>query len=473
MPLKMPGNSHGFLSRFRLRSLTFVGLVGLGVIGSGTAYTAEEALPEAEPKVEEIAPVEVPSLEADDQEDPVLKAMRDEIERLNLEQQLADARLQKSLREISEQSQRLAAQQELNNAKQAAEVADLQAQVTRLQAESAVAEAKHQDELRALRTQQEKQALEVAQQEVSLQQASFKLQEKALENKALTAQFAQEEMQRQQSLAAQNFALTQAQTELNIIEQQKLVDAIIPDPVPRPMQPFQEGVLSISDRRIDLNEPIILGTGDWIARRINFFNKESAEQPIFIVIDYCPGGSIMEGEIILRAMRASKAPVHLVVKTFAASMAAVMVSEAQHSYVLPNAMIMHHQPWSYNIGNLAEQKEWVKRFKMWAARLHSPTAKRMGITLDEFYEKMYEESVTGDWTVFGDEALELKWVQQVAQELVEEDVSRKPDDPSPMSRYMFWSKEVASADERVRIPRLRALDGYFLYNRDGRFYVAD
>ena len=56
----------------------------------------------------------------------------------------------------------------------------------------------------------------------------------------------------------------------------------------------------------------------------------------------------------------------------AASMAAVMASEAEHSYVLPNASIMHHQPWSYNMGNLAEQKEWVKRFKVWAERLHGP-----------------------------------------------------------------------------------------------------
>ena len=29
-------------------------------------------------------------------------------------------------------------------------------------------------------------------------------------------------------------------------------------------------------------------------------------------------------------------------------------------------------------------------FKIWAERLHGPTAERMGISLDEFYEKMYE-----------------------------------------------------------------------------------
>ena len=187
----------------------------------------------------------------------------------------------------------------------------------------------------------------VAQQEVELQQASFEQRKKLVANEALNAEFAQEEVERQRLLANENFALTRAQTSLSAIEQQKQLDAIITDAVDRPLEPFKDGVLYVSDRRIVINEPIIMGSGDWISRRINFFNRESAEQPIFIVIDYCPGGSIMEGEIILRAMKASKAPIHMIVKSFAASMAAVMLSEAEHSYVLPNARIMHHQPWSY------------------------------------------------------------------------------------------------------------------------------
>ena len=96
----------------------------------------------------------------------------------------------------------------------------------------------------------------------------------------------------------------------------------------------------------------------------------------------------------------------------------------------------------------------------------------MGITLDEFYEKMYEESVTGDWTVFGDEAKELNWVQNVAEVVIEESINRRPEDPSPTISgcSLVPNKD---HDERVRLPRLRAMDGYFIYNRDSRFYIAD
>ena len=58
-----------------------------------------------------------------------------------------------------------------------------------------------QDELRELRAQQEKQALVLAQQEIDLQQASFELRKKAMENEDLNAQFAQSELARQQTLA--------------------------------------------------------------------------------------------------------------------------------------------------------------------------------------------------------------------------------------------------------------------------------
>ena len=462
-----------------LTSITLASLVAVGGV-MGNRLVAEETVVEDLP-VEVVENVSANSQQDDvavadmgDEEDPALRAMREELEKLQLEQQLADARLQKDLRKINEESQRIAAQQALDAARESLLVADLQAQVARLQAESAVAEAKHQEEIRELRVSQEKQGLIVAQQEIELQEISFENRKKMITNEVLNAQFAQEEIERQRVLAEDNFALLQAQTSLGAIEQQKQLDAIITDPVARPLEPFVDGVLYVSDRRIDLNEPIIVGSGDWIARRINFFNRESTEEPIFIVIDYCPGGSIMEGEIILRAMRSSKAPIHMVVKSFAASMAAVMLSEAEHSYTLPNASIMHHQPWSHIQGNLAQQKEWVDNFKQWAVRLHTPTAERMGLTLDEFYTLMYEKTVSGDWTEFGDEAQKLTWVQHVATEIVEGDINRRPEDPSPYNAYRFWQKSAeATADERVRLPRLRAFDGYFLYNRDGRFYVAE
>ena len=87
---------------------------------SPAANAAEEAVVEevtvvdkAEAKAADApAKVEAEQMASTEElEDPELKAMREELERLQLEQQLADARLQKDLRIINEESQRLAAQQ--------------------------------------------------------------------------------------------------------------------------------------------------------------------------------------------------------------------------------------------------------------------------------------------------------------------------------------------------------------------------
>ena len=63
-----------------------------------------------------------------------------------------------------------------------------------------------------------------------------------------------------------------------------------------------------------------------------FFNNKSKTDPIFIVIDRCPGGSGMEGARIVQAIKTSPAPVHVVVKSYAASMAAIILAQADHSY---------------------------------------------------------------------------------------------------------------------------------------------
>tara|TARA_Y100000588_G_scaffold285246_1_gene302926 strand:+ start:226 stop:738 length:513 start_codon:yes stop_codon:yes gene_type:complete len=159
--------------------------------------------------------------------------------------------------------------------------------------------------------------------------------------------------------------------------------------------------------RIALNGPIIGGTADHITRRIHYFNNQS-DAPIFLIIDDCPGGSVMQGYRILKAIEASKAPVHVVVKSFAASMATVIATDADYSYAYPNAIILHHQPWGWSVGNVSETKEWAETIQDWARRLHRKTAARMGLDLDEFYERMYKETVTGDWDEFADEAVKLK-----------------------------------------------------------------
>ena len=51
----------------------------------------------------------------------------------------------------------------------------------------------------------------------------------------------------------------------------------------------------------------------------------------------------MAGYKILKAMEGSAAPVYVVVKSFAASMAANIATQSKKSFAYPNAIILHHQ----------------------------------------------------------------------------------------------------------------------------------
>jgi ATP-dependent Clp protease protease subunit len=235
-----------------------------------------------------------------------------------------------------------------------------------------------------------------------------------------------------------------------------------------------DGTLVISDRRIALNGPIGMGTAEQISERIDFYNNADKKLPIFLVIDQSPGGSVMAGYQILKAMESSDAPVHVVVKSFAASMAAGIATLAKESYAYPNAVILHHQISSTMFGqiNLTQQAEIVKESQRWWTRLATPVATKMGITTDEFIKRMYAHSTSGDWSEFGEEAQQLKWVNHVIQGVEETSLTKNPDARSaPAVPVVAETKEELDADGKPfsYLPRLSPKDVYFLYNPDGYY----
>lgn len=239
----------------------------------------------------------------------------------------------------------------------------------------------------------------------------------------------------------------------------------------------EDGTLVISDRRIALNGPVTMRTADHITARINYFNNKDGKQPIFIVIDASPGGSVMAGYRILKTMEGSHAPVYVVVKSFAASMAATICTLAEKSYAYPNAVILHHQISStitFARLNLTEQKEFYQESQKWWTRLAGPLAKKMGISTEEFIKKMYAKSTSGDWTEFGTEAQKLKWVDHIVPRIHETALLKNPDAKKPAAATSYHGL-TETIDEKGKpcmyLPRLTPKDCYFLYNRDGYYRV--
>ncbi|MDM8568721.1 ATP-dependent Clp protease proteolytic subunit [Thiotrichales bacterium HSG1] len=233
-------------------------------------------------------------------------------------------------------------------------------------------------------------------------------------------------------------------------------------------EPFVDGKLTISDRKISLDGPIVFGTAAYIVERIHYFNNKNKNYPIFLVIGYCRGGSVMEGTKILKAMENSSAPVYVVVKSFAASMAAIITTLAERSYAYPDAIILHHQVWGYSVGNKTEQVEHLKVLEEWSNRILSPIADKMGITLTELVDNMYKNSSSGDWMEFADNAIQYNWVDYIVEDIRDTSFIQEPD------IEIINPGETAFASNNVNkqfstLPKPKPFDAYHLYNPDNYY----
>ena len=305
---------------------------------------------------------------------------------------------------------RIDAELALADAKRSEELAPLQAEVARLSAERALRLAKASAEAAALeeeRAKLERQAgLEAARSSARLTERSNKIRELEAEAKQL-------------QLEAAN-TVARLSNEIQRFQKEDEARKIASKAKPKYLKdPLVDGVLYISDRRISFNGAVTEQLADYVCTRIAFYNNQSSEFPIFIVVDNSPGGSVAAGYQIQKAMAASKAPVHVIVKGFAASMTAVICTLAERSYCYPNTIILHHQASNVVRGNMTVLKEQIDFTNQWFDRLATPVAKKMGISLQEFVKQMYANDSTGDWQAFGDKAKELKWVDHVVDRIEE------------------------------------------------------
>jgi len=250
-------------------------------------------------------------------------------------------------------------------------------------------------------------------------------------------------------------------------------------------EPLVDGTLVISDRRIAFNGPVTDQLAEFVCGRIAFFNNQSSEFPIFLVIDNSPGGSIAAGYQIQQAMASSKVPVYVVVKGFAASMAAVITTLAERSYCYPNTILLHHQAsTAFNRSNMTVLKEQLTFVQTWFERLANPVAKKMGITLEEFIKQMYANDSTGDWQAFGDKARELKWVDNVVARIEETSVldvlpaRSTTTQPTivpvrPASQFGVELKVDAQGRSFYELPPLaNPFDAYWIYDPQGVYRMA-
>lgn len=239
--------------------------------------------------------------------------------------------------------------------------------------------------------------------------------------------------------------------------------------------PLENGKLYISDRRIELDGPILPDTADFINERIYFYNNQSTEYPIFLVIENSPGGSVAAGYQIIKAMESSKAPVYVVVKGYAASMAAMITSLADRSFCFRNSVLMQHQPSTSVSGNLTQLRESIDQAMKFTRVLNDKIAAKMGMTYDEYVAEMYKHNSQGNWTEFGDDAHKWKWVTDIVDTIDETSVVRKAKQQAAPVLIPTVIRE-QKIDERGKpyyeLPTLPAGDAWLLYNPHNLYRIG-
>ncbi len=243
------------------------------------------------------------------------------------------------------------------------------------------------------------------------------------------------------------------------------------------LDPFQQQQLFISDRRIALNGNIVAETADEITRYIHYYNNQNTEYPIFLVIDRCLGGSVMEGARIVEAMRNSKAPVYVVVKSVTASMGAVITALAERSFAYPNAIFVHHQMMTAFYGNSTQAEERLKISEEWSERLMKPVAEKMGMNLEGFVKAMYQHNTEGNWIEFANQAQKLGWVDHIVPSIretsyidapeTEDESSGDGDTEVVLLKAHLLEKKGLSTAANKKLPALAPGDFYHLYDPQG------
>ena len=385
---------------------------------------------------------------------PEQKEIMKEVDRLRVDKALLDA------------------QMALVEAKRTETLVPLNAETIRLNAERALRQAKASAESAALEEERaglERQvALDAARSNARLAEKNNKIRELEAEAKQL-------------QLESSN-TVTRLTNELTRFQKEDEAKKVAAKAKPKYLKdPLVDGTLCISDRRIALNGAITESLADYVCQRINFYNNQSSEFPIFIVIDNSPGGSVSSGYQIQKAMSASKAPVYVVVKGFAASMSAVIATLAERSFCYPNTIILHHQVSNTVRGNMTVLKEQLEFTNLWFERMGTPVAKKMGLTLAEFVKQMYANDSTGDWQAFGEKAKELKWIDNVVSRIEETAVldMMSPVPPiATMPPKASAQNEISGITSRVdaqgklimELPPLsNPFDAWWIYDPQGRY----
>jgi ATP-dependent Clp protease, protease subunit len=142
-----------------------------------------------------------------------------------------------------------------------------------------------------------------------------------------------------------------------------------------------------NDRVIQLFGEVNEDSAKAIVKKIGEMNKSDLlleeKRPITLVIN-SPGGSVIDGALIVDAMNGSKAPVNTLCIQLCASMAAMIHQYGKQRFVLPHGVLMFHPAAGGTYGDVDRMASELALFQRYVGSMELNAAKRAKISIQEY-----------------------------------------------------------------------------------------
>ena len=141
------------------------------------------------------------------------------------------------------------------------------------------------------------------------------------------------------------------------------------------------------DTVVHIDGPIMDNAAD-IAKRIQSVAEKQDE--VYLLIN-SPGGSVLDGALILSAMESSSKPVYTVCMEICASMAAIIHQYGKQRLMVNRSILMFHDASAGLGGDLPTMRTRLNFLERYTQKMDAYIAKRSGRTLEQFNKEFSKE----------------------------------------------------------------------------------
>lgn len=138
-----------------------------------------------------------------------------------------------------------------------------------------------------------------------------------------------------------------------------------------------------NDRTVQLFGEVNEDSAKAVIKQLGKLNKDSDSKPITLIIS-SPGGSVLDGALIVDAINGSKAPVNTLCIQMCASMAAMIHQYGKSRYVLPHAVLMFHPAAGGAYGDVDRMASELAMIQRYVGSMEINAANRAKISIEQY-----------------------------------------------------------------------------------------